>query len=151
MSLWGALMGGCNFVLHAAGWLESGLSTSYEKFILDVEMLQMFAEMFQPLAATPAELALEAIAEVGPSGHFFGCAHTMERYRSAFYAPMVSDWSNFGQWTENGSHTATERATTVCRETLGRYEQPMKDPGVIEALEDFVSRRTAAGGAAPVS
>jgi len=151
MSLWGALMGGCNFVLHAAGWLESGLSTSYEKFILDVEMLQMFAEVFQPLAATPAELALEAIAEVGPSGHFFGCAHTMERYRSAFYAPMVSDWSNFGQWTENGSHTATERATKVCRETLGNYEPPMKDPSIIEALEDFVSRRTAAGGAAPVS
>ncbi len=96
MSLWGALFGGCNFVLHAAGWLESGLTTSYEKFILDIEMLQMFAEVFQPVGAAPADLALEAVAEVGAGGHFFGCAHTMERYRSAFYAPLVSDWRNSG-------------------------------------------------------
>jgi len=79
MSLWGALFGGCNFVLHAAGWLESGLTTSYEKFILDIEMLQMFAEVFQPVGAAPSDLALEAVAEVGAGGHFFGCAHTMER------------------------------------------------------------------------
>jgi trimethylamine--corrinoid protein Co-methyltransferase len=151
MSLWGALMGGCNFVLHAAGWLESGLSTSYEKFILDVEMLQMFAETFQPLGATAADLALEAVAEVGPSGHFFGCAHTMERYRSAFYAPLVSDWRNFGQWTEAGAHTATERATQVCAETLARYAPPARDPAVIEALDAYVARRTEAGGAPPVS
>ncbi len=78
MSLWGALFGGCNFILHAAGWLESGLTTSYEKFILDIEMLQMFAEVFQPVGAAPSDLALEAVAEVGAGGHFFGCAHTME-------------------------------------------------------------------------
>src|SRR6202049_647257 len=95
MSLWGALFGGCNFVLHAAGGPESGLTTSYEKFILDIEMLQMFAEVFQPVGATPADLALDAVAEVGAGGHFFGCAHTMERYRSAFYAPLVSDWRNY--------------------------------------------------------
>ena len=71
MSLWGALFGGCNFVLHAAGWLESGLTTSYEKFILDIEMLQMFAEVFQPVGAAPSDLALEAVAEVGAGGHFF--------------------------------------------------------------------------------
>ena len=109
MSLWGALMGGCNFILHSAGWLEGGLSTSYEKFILDIEMLQMFAETFQPVSADPVDLAVDAIAEVGPSGHFFGCAHTMERYRTAFYAPLVSDWSNFGQWTEAGALTATQQ------------------------------------------
>ncbi|HXQ64047.1 MAG TPA: trimethylamine methyltransferase family protein [Steroidobacteraceae bacterium] len=151
MSLWGALMGGCNFMLHAAGWLESGLATSYEKFILDVEMLQMFAETFQPLGATAADLALEAIAEVGPSGHFFGCAHTMERYRSAFYAPLVSDWRNFGQWTEAGSHTATERASVLWQETLARYSAPTRDPSVVEALDAYVARRTAEGGAPPVS
>ena len=151
MSLWGALMGGCNLVLHAAGWLESGLTTSYEKFILDVEMLQMFAETFQPVGATTADLALDAVAEVGPSGHFFGCAHTMERYRTAFYAPLVSDWSNYGQWTEAGSRTATERATTIWQETLARYVPPVRDPAVVEALDAFVAKRTAEGGAPPVS
>jgi trimethylamine---corrinoid protein Co-methyltransferase len=151
MSLWGALMGGCNFMLHAAGWLESGLSTSYEKFILDVEMLQMFAETFQPLGATPADLALDAVAEVGPSGHFFGCAHTMERYRTAFYAPLVSDWRNFGQWTEAGGHTATERAHGIWQDTLARYVAPARDPAVVEALDAFVARRKAEGGAPPVS
>lgn len=151
MSLWGALMGGANFMLHGAGWLESGLTTSYEKFILDVEMLQMFAETFQPVGATAADLALEAVAEVGPSGHFFGCAHTMERYRSAFYAPLVSDWSNFGQWTEAGSHTATERAAGIWQETLARYVPPARDPAVMEALDAYVALRTEAGGAPPVS
>jgi len=138
-------------VLHAAGWLESGLTTSYEKFMLDIEMLQMFAEIFQPLGATAGDLALEAIAEVGPGGHFFGCAHTMARYRTAFYAPLVSDWRNFGQWTEAGAHTATERASLLWQQTLDRYVPPARDPAVIEALDDFVARRTAEGGAPPVS
>ena len=88
MSLWGALMGGANFMLHAAGWVEGGLSTSYEKFIIDIEMLQMFAELFQPVGAEASDIALEAIAEVGYGGHFFACAHTMERYRTAFYTPL---------------------------------------------------------------
>ena len=149
MSLWGALMGGCNFVLHAAGWLESGLSTSYEKFMLDIEMLQMFAEMFQPLGATAADLAVEAVAEVGPGGHFFGCAHTMERYRTAFYAPLVSDWQNFGQWTEAGSKTATERAHALWQQTLASYVAPARDPAIVEALDAYVARRKAEGGALP--
>ncbi len=151
MSLWGALLGGCNYILHAAGWLESGLTTSYEKFMLDVEMLQMFAEIFQPVGATAADLALEAIAEVGPGGHFFGCAHTMERYRTAFYPPLVSDWQNFGQWTEAGAHTATERASVLWQQTLERYVAPERDPAVVEALDAYVARRTAEGGAPPVS
>lgn len=151
MSLWGALFGGCNFVLHAAGWLESGLTTSYEKFILDIEMLQMFAELFQPVGASRADLALDAVAEVGPGGHFFGCAHTMERYRSAFYAPLVSDWRNFGQWSDDGAKTATERASTVWRDTLERYVAPPRDPAIGEALDAYVARRTEEGGAPPVT
>jgi trimethylamine--corrinoid protein Co-methyltransferase len=151
MSLWGALMGGCNFILHAAGWLEGGLSTSYEKFILDIEMLQMFAETFQPVSADPADLAVEAIAEVGPSGHFFGCNHTMERYRSAFYAPLVSDWSNFGQWTDAGALTATERAQKIWRDSLAQYVAPERDPAIVESIDAYVSRRTEEGGAYPVS
>ena len=151
MSLWGALFGGCNFVLHAAGWLESGLTTSYEKFILDIEMLQMFAEVFQPVGAAPSDLALEAVAEVGAGGHFFGCAHTMERYRSAFYAPLVSDWRNSGSWADDGSKNATERASGIWKDTLERYVAPKRDPAVIEALDDYTARRVAEGGAPPVS
>ena len=151
MSLWGALFGGCNFILHAAGWLESGLTTSYEKFILDVEMLQMFAEVFQPVGATPSDLALEAVAEVGAGGHFFGCAHTMERYRSAFYAPLVSDWRNSGSWAEDGSKTATDRASGIWQSTLARYVAPARDPATAAALDDYVARRIGEGGAPPVT
>jgi trimethylamine--corrinoid protein Co-methyltransferase len=151
MSLWGALFGGCNFVLHAAGWLESGLTTSYEKFILDIEMLQMFAEVFQPVGASPSDIALEAVAEVGAGGHFFGCAHTMERYRSAFYAPLVSDWRNAGQWAEDGAKTATERATGIWQSELKRYVAPTRDPAIVEALDSYVARRKEEGGAPPVT
>jgi trimethylamine--corrinoid protein Co-methyltransferase len=151
MSLWGALFGGCNFILHAAGWLESGLTTSYEKFILDIEQLQMFAEIFQPVGATPADLAVDAVAEVGAGGHFFGCAHTMERYRSAFYAPLVSDWRNYGQWNDDGAKTATERASTIWKTTLQNYVAPVRDPAIVDALNAYVERRTAEGGAAPIT
>ena len=151
MSLWGALLGGCNFILHAAGWLESGLTTSYEKFILDIEMLQMFAEVFQPVGASPADLGIEAVAEVGAGGHFFGCAHTMERYRSAFYAPLVSDWRNYGTWHDDGAKTATQRANAIWKATLAKYVPPPRDPAVIEALDAFVERRKREGGAPPVS
>ena len=151
MSLWGALFGGCNFVLHAAGWLESGLTTSYEKFILDIEMLQMFAEVFQPVGAAPSDIALDAVAEVGAGGHFFGCAHTMERYRSAFYAPLVSDWRNSGSWADDGAKTATERASGIWRNTLQQYVAPQRDPAVVEALDSYVARRVSEGGAPPVT
>jgi trimethylamine---corrinoid protein Co-methyltransferase len=151
MSLWGALFAGCNFILHAAGWLESGLTASYEKFILDIEMLQMFAEIFQPLGTTPSDLALEAVAEVGAGGHFFGCAHTMERYRSAFYAPLVSDWRNSGAWADDGSKTATERATGIWQSTLRGFVAPVRDPAVVEALNAYVAKRTEQGGAPPVT
>jgi trimethylamine--corrinoid protein Co-methyltransferase len=151
MSLWGALMGGCNYILHAAGWLEGGLTTSYDKFILDIEMLQMFAEVFQPVGASADDIALDAVAEVGAGGHFFGCAHTMARYRTAFYAPLVSDWQNFGQWQAAGAKTATERAAEIWRQVVDAYQPPARDPAIVEALNDYVARRTAEGGAPPVS
>jgi trimethylamine--corrinoid protein Co-methyltransferase len=149
MSLWGALLGGCNFMLHAAGWLESGLSACYEKFILDVEMLQMFAEVFQPVPAAAPDLALDAVAEVGPGGHFFGCAHTMERYRNAFYTPLVSDWRNYGSWLEDGAATATERAGRIYKATLREFTAPVRDAAVLGELDAFVAQRTAAGGSPP--
>jgi trimethylamine---corrinoid protein Co-methyltransferase len=151
MSLWGALLGGCHFVLHAAGWLEGGLTASYEKFILDVEMLQMFAELFQPVPADAEEIGIEAVAEVGPGGHFFAAAHTMQRYRDAFYAPLVSDWRNFGAWADAGAKTATERAGVLWRETLAAFQPPPLTDAIREALAAFVDRRKREGGAQPVS
>jgi trimethylamine--corrinoid protein Co-methyltransferase len=151
MSLWGALLAGCNVLLHGAGWLESGLSASYEKFILDIEMLQMFAELFQPLAADADERATDAIKEVEPGGHFFAAAHTMQRYKTAFYQPLVSDWRNFGQWSEAGGKSVTERAVTVWKATLDKFAAPARDPGIIEELTAFIARRKGEGGAPPVT
>ena len=151
MSLWGALTGGANIVIHAAGWLEGGLSASYEKFILDIEQLQHVAELMQPVHWDADELALDALREVGSGGHFFGTGHTMQRYRTAFYAPYVSDWSNFGQWQEAGARTATERAHDLWQQVLARFEPPVVDPGTVEAIDAFIARRIEEGGAAPVS
>ena len=151
MSLWGALLGGCNVLIHGAGWLEGGLCASYEKFIIDIEMLQMFAEVFQPLITNADEIGLDAIAEVPPGGHFFSVAHTMQRYKSAFYTPLISDWRNYGQWLEDGGLTVTQRANKRWHETLDRFSAPAHDPAKIEALTSFAARRKDEGGADPVS
>ena len=147
MALWGALMGGANLLMHGAGWLEGGLTASFEKFILDIEMLQMMAEFFEPIAVDEATLALDAVREVGPGGHFFGAAHTMERYETAFYAPILSDWRNFKTWQESGSVDATQRAHTLYKEVLRTFEPPSLDPAVCEELDAFVARRKEEGGA----
>jgi trimethylamine---corrinoid protein Co-methyltransferase len=151
MSLWGSLLGGCNILIHGAGWLEGGLCASYEKFIIDVEMLQMFAEVFQPLVVNRDEIGLDAIADVAPGGHFFSTPHTMQRYKSAFYAPLIADWRNYGQWLEDGALTVTQRANKVWHETLKEFTAPPHDVAVIEELTSFVARRKGEGGAGPVS
>jgi trimethylamine--corrinoid protein Co-methyltransferase len=146
MSLWGCLMGGANLVLHAAGWLGGGLTASFEKLIIDAEMLQMMSAYFDAPTVDADTLALDAIREVGPAGHFFGAAHTMQRYERAFYSPLVSNWDNYDTWTERGQITARERANAIWKRMVADYEQPPIDPGIDEALRDYMERRKREGG-----
>ena len=149
MNTWAALLGGANVIFHAAGWQEGGLVASYEKFIVDIEMCQMIAESCRPLTVDESTLALDAITEVGPGGHFFGAAHTMERYETAFYQPLVFSRSTFEQWSEQGCATAEQRANPIWKQVLADFEPPPMDDAVRAELDDFVARRTAEGGAAP--
>jgi trimethylamine--corrinoid protein Co-methyltransferase len=141
MAVWGAIMGGVNLLYQGAGWLEGGLTASFEKLIIDAEILQMMSEVLQPLVVDDASLGLDAIAEVGPGGHFFGTAHTLERYETAFYTPMVSDWRNFETWQADGARTATERANDIWKRLLAEAVPPALDPAIAEALDAFVERR----------
>jgi len=141
MSLWGTIMGGVNLIEHAAGWLEGGLTASFEKLILDAEMLQMMREFLNPIRIDEDSLGLDAIREVGPGGHFFGTGHTLARFEKAFYEPMLSDWRNFENWQDGGSKTGTERANAIWKELLRTYEPPPLDPAIAEALDAYVARR----------
>jgi trimethylamine--corrinoid protein Co-methyltransferase len=145
-SLWAVVMGGCHFVKHAAGWMEGGLTCSYEKTVIDVDTLQMVAEFLEPLEVSEATLGLDAMREVGPGGHFFGAAHTQARYRDAFYAPIVSDWRNYESWREAGGPDAMRRAHRIWKDLLASYEPPPLDPAIDEELEAFVARRMEEGG-----
>ncbi|WP_338549871.1 trimethylamine methyltransferase family protein [Roseovarius phycicola] len=147
MSLWGALMGGANLILHGAGWLEGGLTISAEKFIIDVEVLQMFAELFKPLEVTEATLGLEAIADVGHGGHFFGTQHTLDRFETAFYSPLLSDWSNYENYRDRGAVDATQRANRIFFEKVDAHQPPLMDPARIDAIDAFIAKRTEEGGA----
>jgi trimethylamine--corrinoid protein Co-methyltransferase len=141
MSLWGAVLGHGNLVYHAAGWQEGGLTASFEKLVLDVEMLQMMVEFLKPIVVDDAELGLEAIRRVPSGGHFFGDPHTMERYEHAFYQPLVSSWQNHESWEIAGAHDATARATEVWKRALEEYEAPPLDPATREALDHYVATR----------
>jgi len=141
MALWSSVMGHGNLIYHTAGWLEGGLVASFEKLLIDCEMLQHMSKMLEPLKIDLDEVGLEAMEEVGPGGHFFGCAHTMERYKTAFYEPFVSDWQNSESWVAAGSKDATQRATELWPKILEEFEPPPIDPAVREALEAYVARR----------
>jgi len=147
-SLWGAVQSGMHMLKHGAGWMEGGLCCSYEKTILDIDLLQMIAESLEPLDFSDEALALDAIKEVGPGGHFFGIDHTQTRYKTAFYSPVLSDWRNFETWQEAGEPTAMQKANRVWKERLALYEKPAMDAAVLEELDSFVARRKAEGGVA---
>jgi trimethylamine--corrinoid protein Co-methyltransferase len=141
MSINACVQAHVNNVMHAGGWLEGGLTCSFEKLILDAELLQMQAAFLQPVVIDDDSLGLEAIAEVGPGGHFFGSAHTMERYENAFYQPILSDWRNFETWQEAGGLNATQRANTIWKQLLQEYEKPPIDAAIEEELQAYMARR----------
>ena len=147
MSLHGSLSGHANMVYHAAGWMEGGLSASFEKFVIDCEVLQQFLYANRPISIGQDDLAIDAIAEVGPFGHFFGADHTQSRYRDAFYAPLLSDWRNFESWEEAGAVWTHDRANAAWKRILEDYEAPPMDAAIAEELSAFVECRKAEGGA----
>ncbi|WP_397543100.1 trimethylamine methyltransferase family protein [Roseovarius salis] len=147
MSMWGALMGGTNMLLHGAGWLEGGLTASAEKFVIDIEMLQMFAELFKPVEVNEDSLGVGAVDEVGHGGHFFGTQHTLDRYETAFYSPLVSDWSNYETYTERGGVDTAQRAHRIFFDRVAAHEPPPMDPARLDEIEAFIARRTEEGGA----
>jgi trimethylamine--corrinoid protein Co-methyltransferase len=147
-SLWGAVQGCCNFMMHGAGWMEGGLQASFEKMVIDADLLHMVSAALDPLVVDDDSLAFEAIAEVGPGGHFFGAAHTQARYRSEFYRPLVSDWRNYETWQDAGSPEAVQKANQLVKLFLREYEPPAMPAERLEELTEFVERRVSEGGVA---
>ena len=141
VSLWSTVLAHTHLVNHAAGWLEGGLTASFEKLVIDAEMLQVMVETLKPIVVDDGELALDAIAEVPPGGHHFGTAHTLERYETAFYASMLSSRQNFETWQERGSLDTARRANGIWKQLLANYEQPPSDPAVVDALNAYVEKR----------
>ena len=146
IAIWGAVMGGVNLLLHGAGWLEGGLLTSYEKMVIDADVLAMVTAMLEPVTVDDATLAVEAIAEVGPGGHFFGIEHTQQRYRSEHFRPMVSEWRNFESWDEGGRREAHQRAEDLARQLIEAHQEPAMNPERRAELDEYVKRRVAEGG-----
>lgn len=141
MALWACTLGHANLHYHAAGWQEGGLCASFEKLILDVEMLQHMIAFLKPIEVNEGELAFEAMRDVPTGGHFFGSPHTMERYENAFYRPLVSDWQNFENWELGGAKDATMRATSLWQKALDEYEEPVIDVGIREELDAYMAQR----------
>jgi trimethylamine---corrinoid protein Co-methyltransferase len=141
-SLQAAVLSHSHLINHAAGWLEGGLSASLEKIVVDAELLRNWAEILKPVHFSDDDLAVETIKDVAAGGHFFGTAHTLARYESAFYRPLLSDWSSFENWRDAGSRDATTRATGIWKKMLAEYVPPPLEPAVREAISDYVARRT---------
>lgn len=135
------VLGGTNFILHSAGWLEAGLSAGYGKFILDADQIGMLEQFCRGVDLSDEMLAMEAVREVGPGGHYLGCAHTRRHYLSAFYLPSTCDNNSFEQWLAEGAQDANTRAMATAQKMLGEYEAPPLDPGIDDGLKDFIARR----------
>jgi trimethylamine--corrinoid protein Co-methyltransferase len=137
------LLAGVNFVLHAAGWLEGGLAVGYEKFILDADQCGMASVFAKGIDLSENGQAVDAILENGPGQHFLGTAHTLANFETAFYRSEVADNNSFEQWQEDGSLDAAQRANSIWKRMLREYEAPPIDPGIDEALQEFITKRKA--------
>ena len=140
-SMLSTVLAGAHFVLQAAGWLEGGLCTGYEKLILDADRLGAYQVMLSGIPVDDNAMARDAYSEVEPAGHFLGCDHTMRNYETAFYEASMSDSENVESWEERGSMDAEMRAHARWKQMLEEYEVPPLDAAVNEALEDYVARR----------
>ncbi len=144
------IMGGVNFALHSAGWLEGGLTVGYEKFILDADQLGMMEVFSRGVDLSENGQAVDAILGNAPGQHFLGTAHTLANFETAFYRSTTADNSSFEQWSEEGSLDAAQRANTIWKQMLNDYEAPAIDDAIDAELKDFMARRkeeiTAAGG-----
>jgi len=143
MTMMPTFLAGANFVMHSAGWLEGGLVSSYEKYVIDVQMLESLQREFTPVDFTDETLAFGAHQEVGAGGHFLGAEHTMERFRTCFYRPWLWSADNFERWTRLGARDTVERAREIYEKKLEEYEQPPLDEAIREELEEYVIRRRA--------
>jgi trimethylamine--corrinoid protein Co-methyltransferase len=135
------LLAGTNFVLHAAGWLEGGLVSSYEKFMIDQDQLGMMQKFAEGIDLSENAQALDAIREVGPGSHYLGCAHTQANFQTAFYRSPLADNNSFEQWEIEGQKRIEERANALCRSWLESYEAPHLDPAIDDALLAFIKER----------
>lgn len=140
-SLWASIMSHSHLINHAAGWLEGGLAASFEKVVMDAELLRNWAEMLKPRPFTDEDLALDTILAVPPGGHFFGTPHTLARYETAFWRPLLADWSNYENWRDAGGRDATQRAQALWQRLLAEYQPPPLDPATAEAIDAYVARR----------
>jgi trimethylamine--corrinoid protein Co-methyltransferase len=143
MTMLPTFLAGINWVMHTAGWLDGGLVASYEKFVIDVQVLEMLQTEFQPMEITEESLAFGAHQEVGHGGHFLGAEHTMERFRTCFYRPFLSSSDNYEKWMRTGARDTAARAKEIVAKKLAEYEQPPLDDAIREELEEYVVRRRA--------
>ena len=141
MTMLPTFLAGANFVMHTAGWLEGGLVSSFEKYVIDVQILESLQAEFTPLEIDEDTLAFGAHEEVGHGGHFLGAAHTMERFRDCFYRPFLSSSDNFERWTRFGSKDTAARAGDIYQAKIEEYRMPDMDPALREEIEAFVARR----------
>lgn len=151
MGLWGCLLAGATVTIHVAGWLEGGLTVGFEKFITDMEVANMVAELCKAPLENSDEMGISALEEIQPGGHFFGCNHTMERYKDAFYQHLIGDLSNYGTWKAAGSKDVDQRATAIWQSIVNIEQQPIANPDKIEQLHRSIAKYTEAGGTYPVS
>ena len=141
MTLMPTFLAGANVVLHSAGWLEGGLVSCFEKYIIDIQILEQLIAEFQPIEFTDDDLAFDAHDEVRHGGHFLGAAHTMDNFRDCFYRPWLSSSDNFERWTRNGSIDTAGRARAIYLDALDKYEEPPMDEAIKAELVEYVAKR----------